>query len=438
MTKRTSGSWVQSANIENGDFPIENLPYGCFQIKNQTHKRPCIGLAIGDFILPLTGLKEKISLPHQLQDAFETFDALNMNAFMALSNDLHDDCRQFFTELLSQGSSFEPVLKDLLISQNAVEMLLPCKIPDFTDFYSGIYHATNVGLMLRPDQPLNPNYDWIPVAYHGRSSSINPSGVSVVRPVGQTRASGGKPPYFQASRKLDYELELGVFIGKPNQQGYPIPIDQAERHFFGMCILNDWSARDIQAWEAVPLGPFLAKNFATTISPWIVTREALEPFRRSWKRAENVANVLPYLDSLQNRERGAIEIYLEVFLQTPAMHQQGLPPHKIADSEYCSAAHWTVAQLITHHASNGCNLNAGDLLGTGTLSGPLTGQAGSLLELSQGGKTPIVLPNGEQRTFLEDGDQVIMKAFCESEESVRIGFGACKSIIKSSNSQKIK
>ena len=431
--KKTMGSWVETANIESCDFPIENLPYGCFQIKNDTSSRQLLGVAIGDQILPLSGLTQKIEIPNNLKAAFYLFDDVNLNAFMALPESIQDSCRLFLTELLKLGNIHENQLRSMLIPQSSVEMLLPCKIPDFTDFYSGIHHATNVGLMLRPDQPLNPNYDWIPVAYHGRSSSIIPSGIPVVRPMGQTRASGGKPPYFQASRKLDYELELGIFIGQANPQGQAIGINQAERHFFGMCLLNDWSARDIQAWEAAPLGPFLAKNFATTISPWIVTRKALEPFRKPWIRSESSPSALPYLDSNLNSECGAIEIHLEVYLQTSLMKEKSFAPQKIAYSEYRSAAYWTVAQLITHHASNGCNLNSGDLLGTGTLSGELAEQAGSLLELSQGGKKPIELNSGEQRTFLEDGDTVIFKAFCEGKDTVRIGFGECKSQIISKN-----
>ena len=431
MNKKSMGSWVQTANIEACDFPIENLPYGCFQLKNDPLSKPKIGIAIGHQILPLTGLKQYVEIPEQLQTAFRAFDDVNLNAFMALSDAIQDACRLFFIQLLKIGSTFENQLDHVLISQDTVDMLLPCKIPDFTDFYSGINHATNVGVMLRPDQPLNPNYHLIPVAYHGRSSSIIPSGTPVIRPVGQTRASGGKPPYFQSSRKLDYELELGIFIGQSSSQGYPIGIDQAEQHFFGMCLLNDWSARDIQAWEAAPLGPFLAKNFATTISPWIVTRKAFEPFRTSWTRSEDAPKALPYLDSVENTEQGAIEIFLEVFLLTASMRENAIPPQKIAYSEFSAAAYWTVAQLITHHASNGCNLNAGDLLGTGTLSGKLEEQAGSLLELSQGGKKPIQLANGEERSFLEDGDTVIFKAFCESKDSVRIGFGECTAQIQS-------
>jgi len=429
MTKKTIGSWVVSANIDGSDFPIENLPYGCFQMVGDATKKSIIGIAIGDQILPLTGLQNQVVIPEQLKEAFIAFEGGDMNAFMALPDSVQEACRSFITQLLQKNSAYQLQLESFLIEQRTVEMLIPCRVPDFTDFYSGINHARNVGLMLRPDQPLAPNYQWIPVGYHGRSSSIIPSGKGVIRPIGQTRASDGKPPYFQATRRLDYELELGVFIGQPNQQGRPISMNDAENHFFGMCLLNDWSARDIQGWEAAPLGPFLAKNFATSISPWLVTRQALAPFRTSWTRKEGDPQPLPYLESESNRKQGAIQIHLEVDLLTQQMKKEHIPPQKIAHSEFSEAAYWTIAQLITHHSSNGCNLSAGDLFGTGTLSGEKPEQAGSLLELSQGGKKPIELDHGEKRSFLEDGDTVILRAYCQTEDAVRIGFGECRNTI---------
>jgi len=429
MNKKTIGSWVESANLDDCDFPIENLPFGSFHLLNDAKHKMHIGIAIGSQILPLTQLSEKITIPENLQEAFQAFDEANLNAYMAMPEVVLQNCRKFLIQLLENNSAYQSQLKDCLILQADVQMQIPCRIPDFTDFYSGIHHATNVGKMLRPDEPLAANYQWIPVAYHGRSSSIVPSGKAIVRPVGQTRASGGKPPYFQATRKLDYELELGVFIGKSNSQGHPIAIENAEEHFFGMCILNDWSARDIQAWEAMPLGPFLAKNFATSISPWIVTKHALAPFRAPWNRKEQDPQPLDYLESKANRSSGAIQIELEIYLLTSAMKEQNIAAQKIASSEFSHAAYWTVAQLITHHASNGCNLSSGDLFGTGTLSGELSEQAGSLLELSQGGKLPITLDHGEQRSFLEDGDTVIFKAYCVSKDAVRIGLGECRTEI---------
>jgi len=429
MNKKTIGSWVQSANTDTSDFPIENLPYGCFHELSDVSLQKKIGVAIGDYILPLSHLSQHIAIPEPLKAGFVLLDQLDMNAFMALPPSFQEQMRDFLIGLLSQNSANKEKLSPILIKQSEVKMHLPCQIPDFTDFYAGIYHATNVGQMLRPDQPLAPNYQWIPVAYHGRSSSIIPSGENVKRPIGQTRASEGKPPYFQASRRLDYELELGVFIGRPNLQGHPIEMKDAEEHFFGMCLLNDWSARDIQGWEAVPLGPFLAKNFATSISPWIVTRQALDPFRKPWLRSENDPQPLAYLESESNRTSGAIEIQLEVYLLTAQMKEKNIPAQHIVSSEFSKAAYWSIAQLITHHTSNGCNLNAGDLLGTGTLSGSTAQEAGSLLELSRGGKEPIELAHGEKRSFLEDGDTVIFKAYCETEGQVRIGFGECRTLI---------
>jgi fumarylacetoacetase len=431
MNKKTIGSWVQSANTDTCDFPIENLPYGCFHELRDASSQKKIGIAIGDCILPLTNLSQHMAIPEPLKEGFCLLDQQQMNSFMALPASFQEKMRRFLMSLLAQNSSHKEKLSPLLIQQAEVKMHLPCQIPDFTDFYAGIYHATNVGQMLRPDQPLAPNYQWIPVAYHGRSSSIIPSGENIKRPIGQTRAGEGKPPYFQASRRLDYELELGVFIGQPNRQGHPIEMQDAEEHFFGMCLLNDWSARDIQGWEAVPLGPFLAKNFATSISPWIVTRQALDPFRKPWQRNEIDPQPLAYLESESNRASGAIEIQLEVYLLTSQMKEKNLPAQHIVSSEFSKAAYWSIAQLITHHTSNGCNLNAGDLLGTGTLSGSTAQEAGSLLELSRGGKEPIELSNGEKRSFLEDGDTVIFKAYCETEGQVRIGFGECQTLIVS-------
>ena len=429
MNQQTIGSWVSSANIESCDFPIENLPYGCFHAVQDLLASKKIGVAIGSHILPLTGLSKLIDIPLHLKNSFQNFDDLKMNEFMAISNHEQVLCREFIKDLLSINSKNQAILEPIIIHQSEVKMHLPCEIPDFTDFYAGIYHATNVGSMLRPEQPLAPNYQWIPVGYHGRSSSIIPSGVNIKRPIGQTRASEGKPPYFQPTRRLDYELELGVFIGKSNEQGVPILVDEAEEHFFGMCILNDWSARDIQAWEAVPLGPFLAKNFATSISPWIVTRDALEPFRKAWLRADNFPQPLSYLNSKNNELFGGIEIHLEIYLQTALMKEKQLPAERIVTSEFSKAAYWSIAQLITHHASNGCNLNAGDLMGTGTLSGPMEQEVGSLLELTRGGKEPIELGQGEKRSFLENGDTVIFKAYCKKDGQVRIGFGECRTTI---------
>lgn len=426
-------SWVISANTPNCDFPIQNLPFGSFSIRNDSKHTKYVGVAIGDQILNFFSLIKTISAPKNLESAMHVLANGDLNAYMNLPKNIHQQFRNFLIELLKTGSPQEATLQSCLIPQSDVQMLMPCTVRDYTDFYASIYHATTVGKMFRSDNPLLPNYKWVPIGYHGRASSIVPSGTNIKRPIGQTRGGEGEPPFFQPCRRLDYELEMGIFIGQGNDLGQPIPISQANNHFFGMCILNDWSARDIQAWEYQPLGPFLAKNFASSISPWIVTQEALEPFRKPWIRAISDPQPLPYLTDPQNSKLGAYNIQLETWLQTKKMAQESHEPIRLMKSNFSQAAYWSIAQLITHHTSNGCNLNAGDLLGTGTLSGPTPEEAGSLLELSFGGKNPLTLPNGEVRTFLEDGDTVILKAYCESDNAVRIGFGSCSGTIISSN-----
>lgn len=428
MSQHTSGSWVTSANIENNNFPIENLPFGRFSL-DKTPQLKKIGVAIGDQILDLEALKDAIEIPKHLTESFVFFKNDDLNGYMSLSTSSHRELRKFLLEVLQKNSPYEKSASACLVPQKSVTMHLPCKIGDYTDFYASIHHATTVGKMFRADNPLLPNYQWVPIGYHGRASSIVISDTPVKRPTGQTRGSEGQPPIFQACRRLDYELEMGIFIGQGNALGEPIHIKDANEHFFGLCLLNDWSARDIQAWEYQPLGPFLAKNFASSISPWIVTREALEPFKKPWTRNGDEAQPLPYLEDQNNRAAGAYNIELETLLQTSKMKEAGVEPVQIMRSNFSEAAYWTIAQLITHHSSNGCNLSAGDLLGTGTLSGPKPEEAASLLELSNGGKTPITLPNGEERSFLEDGDTLILRAFCDSPNAVRIGFGECRGTI---------
>jgi len=303
-------------------------------------------------------------------------------------------------------------------------MTLPARIGDYTDFYSSIHHATAVGRLFRPDQPLLPNFRWLPIAYHGRSSSIAVSPQSFARPMGQRLPSPGQVvPILDCSRRLDYELELGAFIGEGNALGTRIRIDDADRHVFGLCLLNDWSARDLQAWEYQPLGPFLGKNFATTISPWIVTLEALEPYRAPWSREPDQPQPLPYLDSARMRAHGSFDIRLEALLETPAMRAVGEPAARLSGCNFRDASYWTLAQMVAHHTINGCNLCSGDLIGTGTQSGSAPEQAGSLLELSRGGQAPVRLPNGEERRFLEDGDAIVLRGCCERAGAARIGFG---------------
>ena len=405
-------SWVESANAADTDFPLQNLPFGRFRRADDADWQ--IGVAIGDQVLDLRRAG--------------VIDSGDMNHLMRLSRGPRLALRRALSEGLRRGSAKQTRFRDALVAQASVQLGVPCTIGDYTDFYTGIHHANTVGKLFRPDQPLMPNYKWVPIGYHGRASSINVSGSSFHRPNGQRRGADDSQPLFGPCTRLDYELELGVFIGAPNPQGEPIPMPQAEDHVFGIALFNDWSARDIQAWEYQPLGPFLAKNFASTVSPWIVTLEALAPFRRPFNRPNGDPEPLPYLDSAANREQGVIAIDLEVWLQTAAMRASGHAGDLLSRSNFTDA-YWTVAQLVSHHTVNGCNLTSGDLLGTGTLSGAAAGQAGSLLELTNGGKTPLRLSNGEARTWLEDGDSVILRASCTRDGARRIGFGECRGTV---------
>jgi fumarylacetoacetase len=406
-------SWVESANDAACDFPLQNLPFGRFRADDGEPWR--LGVAIGDQVVDLeaAGL-----FPHQ-----------EMKQLLRTSPFERRELRQALVEGLRQGSAKRDAFERALVPQAQVQLGLPCEIGDYTDFYVGIHHATAVGKQFRPDAPLLPNYKWVPIGYHGRASTINASGSSFHRPLGQTRPPDAEGPVVQPSARLDFELELGIFIGRGNAQGTPIPLAEAEEHVFGIALFNDWSARDIQAWEYQPLGPFLSKNFASTVSPWMVTLDALEPFRKPWTRPEGDPRPLPYLDGAQNSARGAFDVQLEVWLQTARMAQAGHAGDRISRSNFADAAYWTVAQLVTHHTVNGCRLESGDLFGSGTLSGPQPEQAGSLLELTVGGKQPLALSNGETRTFLQDGDSVILRAYCEREGFRRIGFGECRGTV---------
>jgi fumarylacetoacetase len=342
---------------------------------------------------------------------------------MALGQPAWAALRQALSRVLRQGAAEQEPLRACLVPQAEAEYDVPARIGDYTDFYTSVHHATNIGRLFRPDNPLLPNYKWVPIGYHGRSSSIGVSGQAFHRPVGQTLPVGAAQPVAGPSRALDIELELGVFIGSGNTLGEPVAITEAEEHVFGICLLNDWSARDIQAWEYQPLGPFLSKSFATTLSPWIVTLEALAPFRVPFVRPEGDPQPLPYLDSEANRRAGAFDIQLQVDLLTPRLSEAGSAA-TICRTSY-RHAYWTVAQMVAHHTVNGCNLQPGDLFGSGTLSGPTLDQAGALIELTAGGKQPLQLTGGEQRTFLEDGDSVVIRGWCEKPGTVRIGFGEC-------------
>lgn len=351
-----------------------------------------------------------------------------LNRLMAAGPAAASELRAAVSLALQSGAPAAATLQDLLVSQADAEFDVAANIGDYTDFYTSIHHATTVGAQFRPDNPLLPNYQWIPIAYHGRSSSVVVSGRDFHRPVGQSLPKGAATPVVGASRRLDFELEMGVFIGAGNALGTPIAIDDAEQHVFGLCLLNDWSARDLQGWEYQPLGPFLAKNFATTISPWVVSLEALAPFRLPFSRPATHPQPLPYLDVAAGSANAALDIKLEVALQTPRMRAAGLAPQALAQSNL-SYAYWTIGQMVAHHSVGGCNLRPGDLLGTGTLSGPAADQAGSLLELTAGGKQSISLSSTETRTFLEDGDRVDLRAWCEREGFVRIGFGVASGTV---------
>ena len=417
-------SWVASANDPASDFPIQNLPFGRFR-RAGSGEPWRIGVAIGDQVLDLRAAREYASWPASLAGALDALAAGDLNAFMAAGAGPRRELRAALSRALAEGSAQQAALQRCVVAQSAIELGVPCRIGDYTDFYTGIHHATSVGRLFRPDNPLLPNYEWVPIGYHGRSSSIVPSGAPVRRPLGQTRAGDAREPSFGPCQRLDYEVELGFLVGAANALGEPVAIDAAEEHLFGVTLFNDWSARDIQAWEYQPLGPFLSKNFASTISPWVVTIEALAPFRAPLQRPAGTAAPLPYLDSPATREHGALAVRLEAWLQTAAMRAAGQAPVRLSSARADEAAFWTPAQLLAHHTIGGCNLQPGDLFGSGTLSGAAADQAGSLLELTRGGKEPVRLPNGETRSFLADGDSLMLRGSCEREGFRRIGFGEC-------------
>jgi fumarylacetoacetase len=410
-------SWVASANAPETDFPIQNLPFGRFRRVLATGAAGFrLGTAIGDCVLDL----EQAGL----------VAGQDMQGLLRAPRNERGALRQRLSRALRRGSTSQARLAAALLPAAEVEMGMPCEIGDYTDFYAGIHHARTVGALLRPENPLLPNYKWVPIGYHGRASSIDVSPSRLVRPWGQRRGPDAhSPPGFKPTARLDYELELGWFVGPGNARGEPIPMAHAEDHLFGVVLFNDWSARDIQGWEYQPLGPFLGKSFASTISPWIVTLDALAPFRTAPVRPPEDPQPLPYLDSPANRTHGAIDIRLEARLQTAAMRAAGLAGDRLSESNFTDS-YWTAAQLLTHHASNGCNLRPGDLLGTGTLSGPRPEQGGSLLELSQGGTRAVPLSNGEERRFLEDGDCVVFRAWCERPGTRRIGLAECRGIVE--------
>ena len=421
-------SWVSSANETGCDFPIQNLPFAIFRRKNSDEKFRA-GVAIGDQVLDLAELYiSSVPFEDSIKAILACCTERKLNHLMEQGADAWSALRLTLSRLLRADAEYQAETSECLIPLSDIEYDVPCYIGDYTDFYTSIHHASNVGALFRPDNPLLPNYKWIPIGYHGRSSSIQVSGQQVHRPVGQTKAADQDEPSFGPCKRLDFELELGIYLGQGNDPGTAIALDDSDHHVFGYCLFNDWSARDIQAWEYVPLGPFLAKSFASTISPWIVTQEAILPFRQAWTREASDPQPLPYLESKANRSHGAIDIKLQVAIQSAAMQQQGLQPLLLSQSSFVYS-YWTVAQMVAHHTVNGCNLRAGDFFGSGTQSGPNAGELGSLLEMTQGGKNPIDLPSGETRTFLQDGDCVIMTGYCEREGAARIGFGECVAVV---------
>lgn len=418
MTGDTTQSALKSwcASAQGSDFPIQNLPLGIFSVGERRRRA---GVAIGDFVLDLIGIADLLD-----DDWGEDLSQPVLNAWLSRGPQAHRALRARLQDLLSDHK-YRDEVEPHLVGQSEVRLHVPCLVGDYTDFYVGIHHATNVGKQFRPDNPLLPNYKYVPIGYHGRASSVRASGEPVIRPNGQRKAPDADAPEYGPSRRLDYELELGIWIGEGNELGQPIPIGEAADHVAGYCILNDWSARDLQAWEYQPLGPFLAKNFLTSVSPWLVSPEALAPFRKAMPRRQSGdPQPLPYLSDRTDQKSGALGIQLEATLTTEKMRRAGLAPHILSRGSADEAMYWSPAQIVAHHTANGCNLQPGDLIGTGTLSTDSAGGLGSLLEISHGGKQPIQLSNGEVRSFLEDGDEVTLKAWCEGE-GVRIGFGEC-------------
>jgi fumarylacetoacetase len=424
-------SWVESAQ-GHPDFPVQNLPFGVFR---RIGGPPRVGIAIGDQILDVVAAAAAAPFSGAAAAAARACQSGSLNSLMSLGRVHWAALRREVSDFLALESPAyrsERRLGDrVLVPMDQAELLLPATVGDYTDFYASIHHATNVGSMFRPDNPLLPNYKWVPIGYHGRASSLVASGTPVRRPHGQIKDASADAPVFGPTRALDYEMEVGCFVGSGNELGQSIALDQADDHLFGLCLVNDWSARDIQTWEYQPLGPFLAKNFATTVSPWVVTMEALEPFRvPAFARPAGDPAPLPYLDSAANRERGGVDLTVEVWLRSSRMREAGVPEQRLSRSRM-SNLYWTAAQMLAHHTSNGCNLQPGDLFATGTISGPERDARGCLLELTWRGAEPVTLPGGETRKFLEDGDEVIMRGYCEHPGTPRIGFGECRGTVSS-------
>jgi fumarylacetoacetase len=431
----TLKSWVKSANNES-EFPIQNLPFGIFRRKNTTEQYRA-GVAIGECVVDMQALYKKNILSGNAKTGCKALTETTLNSFMSMGNKVATEFRSALSTILKEDSTHQSIVTDCLISQDEIEMHIPFKIGDYTDFYTSIHHATSVGKLFRPDQPLLPNYKWIPIAYHGRASTIGLSDGYVTRPIGQIKSIENSPPVVGHTQKLDYEVELGIIVGKHSQHTIPVPLKQAQEHIFGVCLLNDWSARDIQAWEYQPLGPFLSKNFMSSISPWVVTLEALAPYSTSMPNSTKNTKTLSYLHSEENAQHGAFDIKLEAYIRTEKMRKNNQTAYKLSQTSF-KHAYWSMAQMLAHHTLSGCNMNSGDLLGSGTQSGPTPEEAGSLLELSEGGKHPIQLPNEENRTFLLDGDELEIRGFCQNNQGPKIGLGSVTAIVSSSFSTKDK
>jgi len=432
-------SWIDSANDPATDFSPQNLPFCRFRHGGKTG----VGVGIGDRVLSLNELVHAGMVDDGVGQAVSGCD--DLSGVMALDAAARLRLRQRLSELVTVGDSDlardQSLQQTALLRISSVELLMPVDVPDYTDFYASLFHATNVGSMFRPDNPLLPNWKHIPIGYHGRASSLVPGGAPVQRPVGQTepKTDGGQPG-FGPCKMLDYELEVGVFVGRGNAMGNPIPIAQVEQHMFGIALVNDWSARDMQRWEYQPLGPFLAKSFATSVSPWIVTMEALSPFRGlAFQRDAGDPLPLPYLTGSENSSSGGIDLTLEVLIATAAMRKAGTAAQQLSLGSFGNM-YWTLGQMLTHHSSNGCNMRTGDLLASGTVSGPERNSRGCLLELTWDGeygkpvpgsqRTPLKMPTGEERTFLQDGDEIIIRGWCERKGYRRIGLGQCAGIVE--------
>jgi fumarylacetoacetase len=423
---RSVRSWIDSANAPTTDFPLQNLPLSVFRRRGSAEPFRG-GMAIGDAVIDLAMLAQMPGLDAPLREALIACSSPTLNAFLALGRPSWTALRHGMFKLLADDAdrNFQRAANDLLAPISEIENAVPVAIGDYTDFYTSLHHADNIGRLFRESDFVTSNFRWMPIAYHGRVSSIGVSGQRVHRPNGQRVKAGDTNPTYGPCEQLDYELELGVYVGRATGHGETISVDQAEQYIFGLSLLNDWSARDIQWWEMAPLGPFLAKNFATTVSPWIVSLDALAPYRKAWGRAASDPQPLEYLDSAEVRARGALDINLEVSLHSAAQRAAGRPPTKLSNTTFAHQ-YWSIAQMFAHHTSGGCPMKVGDMFGTGTISGPGDGAAGALIELSRSGETPVDIGGGDTRSFVERGDVVSFRGWCQRDGFARIGFGECR------------